>query len=113
MAVEITEALLRVELRDRERDGRRHADRIERRRVECGQPRDNIRLLQRWDMGSLDVTTRESRYGSFCSFTLLPQDDQTYGGNELWRCAEREEFRRFGTVDSINLPSGWSGSAGC
>lgn len=54
-------------------------DRIERRRVECGQPKDNIRLMQRWTLGRLTTTFRESRYGEFCSFTLLPIDDQTYG----------------------------------
>jgi iron complex outermembrane recepter protein len=59
-------------------------DRIEHRRVECGQPRDNIRLVQRYDApGSLDVTLRESRYGSFCSFTLLERDDQHYGATWL------------------------------
>jgi iron complex outermembrane receptor protein len=54
-------------------------DRIERRRVECGQPKDNIRLMQTWTYRRLSTTLRESRYGEFCSFTLLPTDDQTYG----------------------------------
>jgi iron complex outermembrane receptor protein len=54
-------------------------DRIERRRVECGQPEDNVRLMQTWTLGQLTTTLRQSRYGEFCSFTLLPQDDQTYG----------------------------------
>jgi iron complex outermembrane receptor protein len=58
-------------------------DRIERRRIECGQPKDNIRLMQAWNRGNLTATTRESRYGEFCSFTLLPQDDQTYGATWL------------------------------
>ncbi|MEO8379572.1 MAG: TonB-dependent receptor [Acidobacteriota bacterium] len=53
-------------------------DRIERRRVECGQPKDNLRLMQSWNRGGLTATTRESRYGEFCSFTLLPIDDQIY-----------------------------------
>lgn len=53
-------------------------DRIERRRIECGQPHDNIRLMQSWNRSALSVTAREARYGDFCSFTLLPQDDQTY-----------------------------------
>jgi iron complex outermembrane receptor protein len=53
-------------------------DRIERRRIECGQPKDNIRLMQAWTYGNLTTTLRESQYGEFCSFTLLPQDDQTY-----------------------------------
>ncbi|HKR62970.1 MAG TPA: TonB-dependent receptor [Thermoanaerobaculia bacterium] len=58
-------------------------DRIERRRVECGQPKDNIRLMQNLSSGALSTTLRESRYGEFCSFTLLPQDDQTYGATWL------------------------------
>ena len=53
-------------------------DRIERRRVECGQPADNVRLMQSWNRSALTVTARESRYGEYCSFTILPVDDQTY-----------------------------------
>jgi iron complex outermembrane receptor protein len=57
-------------------------DRIERRRVECGQPEDNVRLMQSYNRGGWNVTTRESRYGEYCSFTalvgLLPLDDQVY-----------------------------------
>ncbi|MEA2463869.1 MAG: iron complex outerrane recepter protein, partial [Acidobacteriota bacterium] len=37
-------------------------DRIERRRVECGQPKDNIRLMQSWNTSGWTVTARESRY---------------------------------------------------
>ena len=54
-------------------------DRIERRRVECGQPKDNTRLMQSWNRSGWNVTARESRYGEYCSFTILPADDQTYG----------------------------------
>ena len=53
-------------------------DRQERRRVECGQPQDSIRLMQSFTTGGLNVTTRESRYGEFCSLTLGPLDDQTF-----------------------------------
>jgi iron complex outermembrane receptor protein len=67
-------------------------DRIERRRVECGQPKDNVRLMQSYNRGSWNVTARESRYGEYCSFTALvpvttgtppvttlqPLDDQTF-----------------------------------
>ena len=57
-------------------------DRVERRRVECGQPRDNVRLMQSFHVGSWNVTARESRYGEYCSFTALvnglPLDDQTF-----------------------------------
>lgn len=58
-------------------------DLIERRRVECGQPHDNIRLLQSWNRGPLNVTARESRYGDYCSFTSAPADHQTYGAKWL------------------------------
>ena len=68
-------------------------DRIERRRVECGQPRDNVRLMQAFHLGAMDLTARQSRYGEFCSFTALvpisgfpepqPVDDQTYSAKWL------------------------------
>ncbi len=53
-------------------------DRQERRRIECGQPQDSIRLMQSFTTGGLNVTTRESRYGEFCSLTLNAIDDQTF-----------------------------------
>lgn len=53
-------------------------DRQEQRRFECGQPHDNIRLLQSWNRSRWNVTLREARYGDYCSLTLLPADDQTY-----------------------------------
>ena len=53
-------------------------DRIERRRVECGQPKDNVRLMQSWNRSGWSTTLRESRYGEYCSFTILPIDDQVY-----------------------------------
>jgi len=53
-------------------------DRQEVRRFECGQPRDNIRLLQSWNRSSWNITTRQSRYGEYCSLTLTPIDDQIY-----------------------------------
>jgi len=58
-------------------------DRQEQRRFECGQPRDNIRLMQNWTRSGWGVTTRESRYGEYCSLTLLPVDDQQYGSEWL------------------------------
>jgi len=53
-------------------------DRIERRRVECGQPKDNVRLAQVWNRAGWNFSARESRYGEYCSFTILPVDDQVY-----------------------------------
>lgn len=58
-------------------------DRIEERRVECGQPKDNIRLLQVWHQGNVNVTARQSRYGEFCSFTIAESQDQVYGATWL------------------------------
>ena len=66
-------------------------DRIERRRVECGQPEDNVRLMQAFHRGAWDVTLRESYYGEYCSFTALvntpagpqPLDDQTFSAEWL------------------------------
>jgi iron complex outermembrane recepter protein len=53
-------------------------DRIERRRVECGQPKDNVRLMQAYRNSGWNISARESRYGEYCSFTILPADDQIY-----------------------------------
>ena len=62
-------------------------DRIERRRVECGQPEDNVRLMQAFHRGGWNLTARESRYGEYCSFTALvgtlPLDDQVYAAEWL------------------------------
>ncbi|HET7705561.1 MAG TPA: TonB-dependent receptor [Thermoanaerobaculia bacterium] len=58
-------------------------DLIERRRIECGQPHDNIRLMESWNQGALNVTARQSRYGDYCSFTIAPQDHQIYGAKWL------------------------------
>lgn len=53
-------------------------DRGEMRRVECGQPRDNTRLMESYNQGAVSFTARESRYGELCSATINPIDDQTY-----------------------------------
>ena len=53
-------------------------DRIERRRIECGQPKDSLRLGGDWHRNRLGVNLDAGRYGEFCSFTLNPSDDQTY-----------------------------------
>ncbi|HEX9162100.1 MAG TPA: TonB-dependent receptor [Thermoanaerobaculia bacterium] len=58
-------------------------DRGEIRRTECGQPRDNIRAMESYSQGAWNFTTRESRYGRFCSATILPIDDQMYGATWL------------------------------
>ena len=58
-------------------------DRIERRRIECGQPGNNARVGGDWRRGRLGATVTVARYGSFCSFTLNPADDQEYGAKWL------------------------------
>jgi iron complex outermembrane recepter protein len=58
-------------------------DRIERRRIECGQPRDSVRAGGDWRLDRWGANLMLSRYGEFCSFTLNPSDDQTYGAKWL------------------------------
>ena len=58
-------------------------DRIERRRIECGQPNDSLRVGGDWQRRHWGVDTTVSRYGSFCSFTLSPADDQEYAAKWL------------------------------
>jgi iron complex outermembrane receptor protein len=58
-------------------------DRIEQRRIECGQPHDNLRLGADWRRRRVGLDLSESRYGSYCSFTLNPGDDQEYGAKWL------------------------------
>lgn len=62
-------------------------DRIERRRVECGQPHDNVRLSESWGNNGWSGTLRQSRYGEFCSFSGLqngqPINDQTFSARWL------------------------------
>jgi iron complex outermembrane receptor protein len=58
-------------------------DRIERRRIECGQPQDGLRFGGSWTTRHVGVDVNESRYGAFCSFTLNPADDQEYAAKWL------------------------------
>jgi len=58
-------------------------DRIERRRIECGQPRDSLRLGGDWRRDRWGAFMNLARYGEFCSFTQNPPDDQTYGAKWL------------------------------
>jgi iron complex outermembrane receptor protein len=55
-------------------------DRIERRRIECGQPKDSLRLSGDWKRGAWGANARAARYGEYCSFTLgtASQPDQTF-----------------------------------
>jgi iron complex outermembrane receptor protein len=58
-------------------------DRIERRRIECAQPQDSVRLGGSWTNRRFGLDVNESRYGAFCSFTLNPADDQEYAAKWL------------------------------
>jgi iron complex outermembrane recepter protein len=53
-------------------------DRIEQRRIECGQPTDGARFGADWSRTRFGVSVNVARYGEFCSFTLNPADDQEY-----------------------------------
>lgn len=59
-------------------------DRIERRRLECGQPKDSVRLGGDWRPNKFGVNVNVARYGDVCSFeTLVPADDQMYSAKWL------------------------------
>jgi iron complex outermembrane recepter protein len=58
-------------------------DRIEQRRVECAQPKDSLRLGGGWKGRQLAIDVLEARYGTICSLTLNPADDQQYGAKWL------------------------------
>ncbi len=58
-------------------------DWIERRRIECGQPKTNMILGGRWDQGRLAGTVRAQRYGEFCSFTATEATDQEFSSKWL------------------------------
>jgi iron complex outermembrane receptor protein len=53
-------------------------DRIEQRRIECGQPKDGARIGGDWRRNRVGVNVNLARYGEYCSFTLNPADDQQY-----------------------------------
>jgi iron complex outermembrane receptor protein len=58
-------------------------DRIEQRRIECGQPKESLRLGDEWRRSRFGVNLNVARYGEYCSFTLNPADDQEYGAKWL------------------------------
>jgi iron complex outermembrane receptor protein len=54
-------------------------DRIERRRLECGQPKDSVRLGGDWRVSKVGINVNVARYGDICSLeTLVPADDQVF-----------------------------------
>jgi iron complex outermembrane recepter protein len=70
-------------------------DRIERRRIECGQPGDNARIGGEWRRRRFGVNVNAARYGEFCStVSLNPIDDQEYGAK--WLTDVEASFRTAG-----------------
>jgi len=68
-------------------------DHIEQNRLECGQPKDTLRLGGNWQRGRFGLDVNESRYGSFCSFvTQNPAQDQRYAPK--WLTDVEASFRR-------------------
>ncbi|MGH9144964.1 MAG: TonB-dependent receptor [Vicinamibacterales bacterium] len=76
-------------------------DRIERRRIECGQPNDNARLGADWRRRRLGANVNMARYGSFCSFTLSPADDHEYGAK--WLTDAEASFRASGYTLAVGV----------
>jgi iron complex outermembrane receptor protein len=66
-------------------------DRIERRRIECGQPHDSLRAGADWRRSRWGVVANLARYGEFCSFTANPADDQTF--SPKWLTDAEVSFR--------------------
>jgi len=66
-------------------------DRIERRRIDCGQPRDSVRLGGDWRRNRWGAFVNLARYGEFCSFTANPADDQTF--SPKWLTDAEVSFR--------------------
>ena len=59
-------------------------DRVERRRIDCGQPKDSLRTGADWKRRKWGANVNVARYGQYCSFvTLKPEDDQTFGAKWL------------------------------
>jgi iron complex outermembrane receptor protein len=60
-------------------------DRLERRRLECAQPRDNGRLTADWRLGDFGAVARASRYGTYCGIdNTLEIADQTFSAKWLF-----------------------------
>ena len=67
-------------------------DRIEQRRIECGQPADSLRVRGEWQHRSLAANVGLARFGKYCSFTANPADDQDYAAK--WLTDVEGSYRR-------------------
>jgi iron complex outermembrane receptor protein len=76
-------------------------DRIERRRIECGQPRDSFRLDGDWRRNRLGLSVNLAKYGEFCSFTLNPADDQEFRAR--WLTDVEASFRPAGYLLAVGV----------
>jgi len=74
-------------------------DRIEQRRIECGQPSDSLRVGGDWRRARFGVNLDVARYGEFCSFTQNPADDQTYPAK--WLTDIEASFRAAGHTVAV------------
>jgi iron complex outermembrane receptor protein len=55
-------------------------DRLEQRRLTCGQPENNLRLTTDWSRSDLGAVARAKRFGEYCNIdSALPANDQTFG----------------------------------
>lgn len=76
-------------------------DRIEQRRIECGQPKDSLRLGGDWRRNRLGVDLNLARYGDYCSFTLNPADDQEYSAK--WLTDVEASYRTAGYTLAVGV----------
>ena len=58
-------------------------DREQTRRIECGQPKDNLRLSADWLRGRFNGVVRGSRYGAYCDPRNSPAVDQEFSAQWL------------------------------
>jgi iron complex outermembrane receptor protein len=70
-------------------------DRVERRRLECAQPDNNLRLTTDWRRDRLASVLRGSRYGKYCNFSSTPANDQDFSAEWLFDLEVSYRFDAF------------------
>jgi len=94
-------------------------DRLEQRRLTCGQPKDNLRLATDWRGGDFGATARASRYGTYCSIdSANPANDQTFSAEWVFDLELSYRFARvtlaagaenlFDTFPDKNIPANFN-----
>jgi iron complex outermembrane recepter protein len=82
-------------------------DRIERRRFECGQPKDSVRLGGDWRLSKFGLNVNVARYGDVCSFeTRVPADDQVYEAK--WSTDLEGSYRLAGYTLAIGVQNAFN-----